>query len=132
MSDLLDPYPRALNLKIKYFDIVLSIHYNLINYISNKIYWRELQMIKITSHGIIGTKIQIFEAWTPTTLKGEYISLSRIDGELHGRIGTSRTGYYKDQYQKAYDAILSEHPELLSINFTCSDGRIEIIRESLN
>jgi len=54
-------------------------------------------MIKITSHGIIGTKIQIFEAWTPTTLKGEYISLSRIDGELHGRIGTSES-HTKDEW----------------------------------
>lgn len=81
-------------------------------------------MIKVTSHMLIGTKIEIFEAWKPTTLKSEYASLFRIDGELYGRIGTSRNENYEEQFQEAYAVILLKHPELVDAKI--SNGRIEV------
>jgi len=84
-------------------------------------------MIKITSRNIIGTQIQIFEAWIPTTLKSEYASLLRIDEVLHGRIGTNRKGNYQDQFSEAYEAILLKHPK--AINGIFSNGRIEMVNK---
>lgn len=82
-------------------------------------------MIKITSHGIIGTESRIFQAWKPTTYKSEYASLQRIDGQLYGRIGTNRNQNYQEQFEEAYEIILQEHPELIDAK-NKFDGRIEI------
>lgn len=81
--------------------------------------------IKVTSHGIIGTESRIFQAWELTTLKGEHASLQRFDGKLYGRIGTNRNENYEEQFEKAYNAILTKHPELINAK-NKSDGRIEI------
>jgi len=70
------------------------------------------KQIKVVAHNIIGTNLHIHEAWTPSNLMSGHSTITHIDNQVYGRIGTSRTQNYQAQYEEAYKAIISEYPEL--------------------
>ena len=110
-------------------------------------------MQKIRKINILGTNNYIFSAWEPTTLKGtnhipiipSHSTITTINGKWYGRIGTREITpelnsipvgierfkkmkeYREEQYQKAYQAILAEYPELKDQNLKYEMGEIEFI-----
>jgi hypothetical protein len=94
---------------------------------------------------IIGTNIVVFSAWEPSVLMGAHSNLtSDGNGNWIGRIGTNRNlpseietlppgsdaridavrGWYDAQYERAYNLIITAHPE--AANGTRRSGEIEI------
>ena len=109
-------------------------------------------MQKIRKINILGTNTYIFSAWEPTTLKGtnhtpiipSHSTITTINGQWYGRIGTREITpelnsipvglerfekmkeYREGQYNEAYQAILTEYPELKNQNIKYDMGEIEI------
>lgn len=87
-------------------------------------------MIKRTR--ILGTKSVVYSVWEPSSFFGPHGTLTTINGETFGRLGTRRDlpeeleslppysderwyrvkAWYTDQYEKAYQLILTEYPHL--------------------
>lgn len=87
-------------------------------------------MIVIQKYRIIGTESVIHVAYERSSVLGAHASISFIGDECFGRIGTKRPPaeidalpagperiarvgeWYEAEYQRAYTAILTAHPEL--------------------
>jgi hypothetical protein len=104
--------------------------------------------VLVRSYKIIGTQIRVYEAWEP--YEGHH-TLTHIDsptkfGEAWGLIGTAPLpselaalpaysderydavkAFYASEYERAYQEIEKEHPELVNPQSCRDRGRIEVI-----
>ena len=88
-------------------------------------------MVKVRSHKIIGTNTTIYSAWALTSAIGGYHTITYIDDQCYGQMGTERItpeldalpprssersaavkSYRAARCRSAIDAILDAHPEL--------------------
>jgi hypothetical protein len=71
-------------------------------------YCRE-HVVLIKKYRIEGTDIWMFSAWEPSKLIGAHHTITYVDGEVFGRIGTLH--FTEEEFEKAYALIIDEHPE---------------------
>jgi hypothetical protein len=100
---------------------------------------------KIQKTQIIGTETTVYTAWEPSTPCGRHGTITTIDGEWYGRIGTDPDPEmfehlpvgsdariaavkraYALRYEAAYLAIIAKYPELIQKG-TMSNGEIEVV-----
>lgn len=86
--------------------------------------------IKVQRSRIIGTTSVVLSAWEPSSYTGPHGTVTTIDGQCYGRIGTLRPSHelqalpagseersrkvrahYDAEYQRAYAAIIAVHAE---------------------
>jgi len=102
---------------------------------------------KVQRTKILTTNFEIFSAWEPSTIAGEHRTITFFDGKCFGQIGSNpdpkiynhlpvgeerfqavRTAY-EQQYNRAYDLIYEQFPELLNIDHKKESGEIVICRK---
>ena len=83
----------------------------------------------IKKYSVATTDLVVYEAWEPSAIMGKHNTITSIDGEWYGRIGTRHLPpeleklppgperitavgkWHEDQYQEAYNLILRAFPE---------------------
>jgi len=91
---------------------------------------------------VIGTQTVVYQAWEPSGIRGRHSSVTTVDGQWYGKVGTdpdpalydhlpvgderSRNlqQAYQERYAVAYQAIIEACPE--TADGHRSDGEIEI------
>jgi hypothetical protein len=66
-------------------------------------------VVLIKKYRITGTNIWIYSAWVPTELIGAHLTITFVEGEPFGRVGTLTNS--EEEYEAAYELIIDEHPE---------------------
>ena len=83
----------------------------------------------IKKYSVATTDLVVYEAWEPSAIMGKHSTITSIDGQWYGRIGTrylppelerlprgderSRAvgKWHEDQYEEAYNLIIKAFPE---------------------
>ena len=105
---------------------------------------RQLEAFKVQRHRILGTRIMVYAAWERSSVMGKHSTITTIDGEWYGRVGTRHlpawmnalpamsdersriVGEYHDaQYGEAYDIIRRAFPEVCEYAARESMGELE-------
>jgi hypothetical protein len=92
---------------------------------------RQLEHFKVERYRILGTRTMIYCVWEPSSPMGGHSTITTINGEWYGRVGTRRLPawmeslksmsderarivgeYHEAQYQQAYEIIRNAFPEV--------------------
>lgn len=65
--------------------------------------------VLVKKYRIEDTNICMYSAWEPTTLIGAHTTITFVEGEVFGRIGTLH--FTEEEFERAYHLIIDEHPE---------------------
>ena len=106
-------------------------------------------MIKVEQVDMLDSNETVYKAWEPTELlAGKHSTKTFIDNNLYGQIGRNpdKTLFehlesgsnkrwlavkkaFQKEYNKAYEAIYNEHPELKETEHIKLDGKIIVKRK---
>lgn len=100
---------------------------------------------KVTKTRILGTQLDVYTAWEPSIIAGNHSTITFFEDKCYGKIGTNpdKTLYekyppgtqerfdmvnkaYEEQYNRAYELIYQEYPQLKTIPHKKFMGEIEV------
>lgn len=66
-------------------------------------------VVLIKKYRIKGTDTWVYSAWVPTELIGAHLTITYVEGEVFGRVGTLTNT--EEEFEAAYELIIDEYPE---------------------
>jgi hypothetical protein len=66
-------------------------------------------VVLVKKYRITGTNVWMYSAWVPTELMGAHHTITFVEGEVFGKVGTLTNT--EEEYEAAYELIIDEYPE---------------------
>ncbi|MNH75573.1 hypothetical protein D3C73_278170 [compost metagenome] len=87
--------------------------------------------IIVNCYNIIGTNINVYEAFEPSSYHGDHSSIQTFNNSVYGKVASRRTGIYENNKNEAVQYILDAFPHLETLEYGINEsmGRIETINE---